>query len=329
MSRVLLTGASGYLGGHLARELCAAGHELRVLHRGPLSAELRALPLAGCAGDLLDDAARRAALSDCEFVVHSAGLVKNWERDRRRFDRINVTALDALLHDAKAAGVRRVVYTSSFFALGPSVGAKPQDESAPRPARWFTDYDRTKILATDVVRQHRAAGLDVVACLPTVIYGPGARTQGNLVAAILEDLLRGKLPGKMGDGSQIWNYAHVADVARGHRLALERGRAGQDYLLGGENRSMSDFLDLACDLAQRPRLRRHVPFALLAVIGRLSLLSAQLFGKAPVMTPGMVAAYRQHWACNDAKARADLGYSSRDLRSGLDETLRWLRAEPR
>jgi farnesol dehydrogenase len=327
MSRVLLSGATGYLGGQLARELCAAGHEVRVLHRSDLSAELRALPLESWRGDLLDAKAQRQALEGCEYFVHSAGLVKNWEHDRRRFDRINVEALDIWLTRARELGVRRVVYTSTFFALGPSQGPTPHDETAPQPARWFTDYDRTKILATEVVRRHRNAGLDVVSCLPTVIYGPGARTQGNLVAAILDDLLRGKLPGKMGDGSQVWNYAHVADVARGHVLALARGRAGEDYLLGGENRSMSEFLDLACDLAQRPRLKRHVPFALLGAIGRLSQWGAQLFGIAPALTPGMVAAYREHWACNDAKARAELGYSARDLQSGLRETLRWLRAE--
>jgi nucleoside-diphosphate-sugar epimerase len=145
------------------------------------------------------------------------------------------------------------------------------------------------------------------------------------VATILEDLLAGRLPGLLGDGSQVWNYVHVVDAARGHRLALERGERGRDYLLGGENRSLRDFLELAASLAGVEAPRRRVPFAVLGMAARLEVGRARLTGRTPTLTPGMVDCYRHHWAFSDRRARHELGYRGRLLEEGLRETVDWLR----
>jgi farnesol dehydrogenase len=325
---VLLTGGTGYLGKALAHELVEAGYRVTLLaRRGARRQGLPTLALRWQEGDLLDPATWRPVLAQVRAVVHTAGIVKNWERDRTRFDRVNVEALDVLLRECRLAGVSRVVYTSSFFVLGPSQGPLPHDEGARSPGLWFNDYDRTKLRAADVVRRHAEEGLDVVSCLPTVIYGPGERTEGNHVARILEDLLRGRLPGLIGNGEQVWNYAYVEDVARGHCLALAHGARGASYLLGGENATLRGFLDLACDLAGRPRLRRRIPLWVLSALAAAQQLRAELLHVPPQLTPGMVRTYAHHWACDDARARAELGYQGRGLREGLRLTLDWLARE--
>jgi farnesol dehydrogenase len=324
--RILVTGGTGYLGKHLVHEFLREGYEVILLTRD--GSDRCGLPLAGVryrTGDLLDPASYEAVLREVGAVVHCAGLVSAWDPDPGRFDRINVEALDQLLRECRGASVARVVYTSSFFTLGPGPDAMPRIEAQRAPGAGFNDYDRTKILGARVVDDHRQAGLDVVSVLPTVLYGPGPRTQGNHVATILEDLLAQKLPGIIGDGSQVWNYAFVRDVARGHRLALERGDAGADYLLGGENLSMADFLGVAAELAGVEVPTRKVPFAVLMAVARLQVLRARILGTAPSLTPGIVRSYQHHWAFDDGRAQRELGYRGRSLREGLRETLDWLR----
>jgi farnesol dehydrogenase len=326
VDRVFLTGGTGYLGKHLVREFLAAGYELLLLTRE--DSDRSGLPLDGIRyveGDLLDPSSYRQVLGEVGAVVHTAGLVSRWEKDKSLFDRVNVDALDGLLHACEEAHVARVIYTSSFFVLGPGEDATPRNETQRMPVAGFNDYDRTKILAERCVKEHRKRGLDIVSLLPTVIYGPGARTQGNHVAEILEDLLRQKLPGLIGSGDQVWNYVYVNDAARGHRLALEKGEACADYLLGGENASMAQFLELAAELGEVAAPTRHVPFALLMAVARLQMLRAKLTGKAPELTSGMVRSYQYDWAFDDAKARRELGYQGRPLREGLRETVGWLR----
>ncbi len=327
VDRVFLTGGTGYLGKHLVREFLEAGYELLLLTRE--NSDRSGLPLKGVRyveGDLLDPASYAHVLGEVGAVVHSAGLVSRWEKDKDRFDRVNVEGLDGLLRACTQAQVARVVYTSSFFVLGPGEDAAPRDETQRMPVAGFNDYDRTKILAEKCVGAHRRQGLDVISVLPTVIYGPGARTQGNHVAEILEDLLAGKLPGVIGSGAQVWNYVFVRDAARGHRLALEKGEACGDYLLGGENASMLEFLDLAAEIGEVSAPKRKVPFRVLMAVARLQMLRARLTGKAPELTSGMVRSYQYDWAFNDAKARRELGYEGRDLHDGLSETIGWLRA---
>jgi len=325
--RIFLTGGTGYLGKHLVREFRHAGYELFLLTRP--HADRSGLPLDGVRyieGDLLEPSSYAEVLEKVGAVVHSAGLVSAWESDRKRFDRINVQGLAGLLEACAQAHVPRVVYTSSFFTLGPGADGRPRTESQGVPAVGFNDYDRTKILAAEVVNEYRHDGLDVVSVLPTVLYGPGPRTQGNHVATLLEKLVAGRMPGLLGDGSQCWNYVHVADAARGHRLALERGDAGRNYLLGGENRTLREFLELAAELAGVEPPRRRIGFAMLSAVARWQVVRARMGGPPPELTPGMVRAYRHHWAFDDTRAREELGYRSRSLREGLEETLRWLQA---
>ena len=234
---VLLTGGTGFLGKSVARALAARGHALRILARE--TSDLSGLPRAEVVrGDVTDRDSMLRAAQGCGAVCHMAALVRMWTPEREGFDRVNVTGLRHALQAARDAGAR-LLYTSSFIAVGPA-GPDPADESRRHPGRGYrNDYERTKALADAVAAEAAAAGQDVVTLYPGVVYGPGELTEGNLVAKMVADHLRGILPGIIGPGDRLWSYAFVEDVASGHASALEHGRAGERYFLGGDNVSMN------------------------------------------------------------------------------------------
>jgi NAD+-dependent farnesol dehydrogenase len=321
--KLLLTGATGFLGKTVARRLAAAGHELRLLVRE--TSVLAGLPAEAemVRGDVTEhDSMRRAALG-CEAVVHMAALVKMWVRDRARFDAVNVGGLLNALAAAREAGAR-LVYTSSFIAVGPA-GPEPADESHRHPGRYRNDYERTKAVADGLAQQAIDAGQDVVRLYPGVVYGPGELTDGNLVVKMIADHLHGRLPGIVGAGDRLWSYAFVEDVAEGHLLALERGRAGERYFLAGENVTMDGLFARVAELTGVPAPRRHIPYGVAWTLGAAMWGWAELTGHEPQLTHQVVDVFREHWAYTPAKAEAELGYKSRPLKEGLQITIDWLR----
>jgi len=324
--KVLLTGGTGFLGRNVAAALAASGHELRFLVR---QAAPEGLPPGELVrGDVTDAAALRAAAAGCQAVLHMAALVKMWAPERERFDEVNVGGLRNALAAAREAGAR-LIYTSSFIALGPA-GPEPADESRTHPGdRYRNDYERSKAAADRLAREAAAAGQDVVLLYPGVVYGPGELTDGNIVVKMLLDHLGGRLPGIIGPGDRLWSYAFVQDVAAGHVAALERGRAGERYFLCGDNVSMNELFRLFAELTGRPAPSRHVPFAAARALGLALWLWAELTGRPPLLTHKEVEVFREHWAFSSSKAVRELGYAPRPLREGLQATLAWLRESGR
>jgi len=321
--RVLLTGATGFLGKHVARALAGAGHELRLLARE--RSNLEGLPPGEVVrGDVTDRESLRRAVDGCGAVCHLAALVKTWVPDRSRFDAVNVQGFRQVLETAHAAGAR-LVYTSSFIAIGPA-GPEPADESRLHPGdRYRNDYERTKAQADGLARAAAAAGQDIVLLYPGVIYGPGELTEGNIVVKLVLDLAHGRLPAILGPGDRLWSYAFVDDVAEGHRAALERGRAGERYFLAGDNVDMNGFFATLQEASGLRPPRWHLPYAAASLMGRAMLAWAELTGHPPQLTHREVAVFREHWAYSSAKAERELGYRSRPLREGLRQTVDWLR----
>jgi farnesol dehydrogenase len=322
--KVLLTGGTGYLGKTVARILAARGHALRVLARP--GSDLAGLP-AGveiARGDVTDRDSMLRAAEGCAAVAHMAALVKMWVPDRRQFDAVNVDGVRHALEAAHAAGAR-LLYTSSFIAIGPA-GPEPADESRVHPGdRYRNDYERTKAIADALARQAAADGQDVVMIYPGVVYGPGDLTDGNLVARMITDHMTGQLPAIVGPGDRMWSYAYADDVAEGAAAALEKGRAGQRYFLCGENVDLSGFYARLQEVAGLPAPRRHLPYAAARAAGYAMYLWAELTGLPPRLTHEVVGVLREHWAYSSAKAEKELGYRSRPLREGLVPTVAWLR----
>lgn len=327
--KILVTGATGFLGGRLAA-LLAPVHQLRLLYRA--EAQKAALPAGAEAvpGDLRDAASLERAMTGCDAVIHAAALVKILA-PAREFDEVNVEGLRRVLAAAEKAGVGRLIYVSSFMALGPTEKGPhgELDEEAPAGDRAFiNDYERTKTLADRLARQAIAAGAPLDVVYPGVIYGPGPLTEGNIIVRHLLDLAHGRLPALLGKKERRWNYVFVDDVAGGIVRLLE-GRPGRRYLLAGENVRQDQFYDLAARLGgiRVPGLR--MPDWLATTSGFLMKSWAQAFGGTPQLTPDLVEVYRHDWAYSSAKAGRELGYAPRPLAEGLGQTLEWLRREGR
>lgn len=317
---ILLTGATGYLGSQIAREIIARKLPLRVLVRDPARLPFDAA-VSHCevvVGDITNLAALRSALDGAEYVIHTAALVKMWVRDPREFWRINVAGFQNLLQTAVNSGVRRIIYTSSFIALGPSDYASA-DESLVHHGPFSNEYEKTKAQALSWLRAQKGK-YPVITLLPGVIYGPGPRTEGNLVGGMVDQYLQGSFPGLLGDGNQRWSFAYNADVISAHLAALEEGRPGELYVLGGDNRSLNDFFHTLAEITGVRRPVRHLPYWAGELAGYMEVARARLFGHAPQLTPGVVEIFKHDWVYASVKA-AELGYRVTPLEEGLRRTL--------
>jgi farnesol dehydrogenase len=223
-----------------------------------------------------------------------------------------------------AEGGGRLVYTSSFIAIGPT-GAEPVDESRTHPgAGYRNDYERTKARADAVAREAAAGGADVVMLYPGVVYGPGDLTDGNLVVRMLSDHVHGRLPGIVGPGDRVWSYSYVEDVARAHAAALTGARRGERYFLGGDEATLAGLFAQWQEVSGAAPPSRHIPYAAAKALGYCLWLWAELTGHPPQLTHQVVDVFREHWAIGSAKAEAELGYRPPSLREGLARTWRWL-----
>ncbi|HET6201754.1 MAG TPA: NAD-dependent epimerase/dehydratase family protein [Planctomycetota bacterium] len=320
--RVLVTGGSGYFGKSLVRALLGAGMRPRLFVRDP--GRLGGLDLGKvevAVGDLLYRSSLRRALEGCEAVFHAAALVKRWVPDRRAFDRVNVEGTEALIREA---GARRIVYTSSFFALGCSddgPGGVIDEDHRRDPEHWHTDYERTKALADVRVRALASEGAPVVTLYPAVLYGPGDMTEGNIVGRLVLDFAAGRLPGIPCRGDRKWGYAFVEDVAGGHLLAFEKGKPGDRFILGGENCTADRFFEVLAGVLGRRPPRLHLPYGLVWSAALFQEVLARLFARDPRLTRAEAATYRHHWAYDDSRARKELGYRGRPLEEGLRATV--------
>jgi farnesol dehydrogenase len=318
--RVLITGATGYLGGRVARALAAGGHDVRVLCRPGREA---AVP-PGCTpatGDLLDGAALRAALAGCDALVHMAALVKRWARDRAEFHRVNVEGTERILALAAEARIMKVIYTSSIVALGPTDGSIADETRALPEEAGFTDYERTKRLSLVAVRRRVDSGQPIVVVYPGIVFGPGAATEGNLIGPILDDYRSGRLHARLGRSDLRICYAYAGDVARGHLLALERGRPGPGYILGGANLTQAELFAHLTAITGKPAPRWVVPYWAAEVAGGLEILRARLTGRPPEVTPGVVRTFRREWAYRSDRALAEIGYTMTPPGEALGATL--------
>ncbi len=331
--KILVTGGTGFLGRRTVAELVARGHAVRLLVRAGSSRERFPAGVEFATGDVTDRGSLVAAASGsggCDAILHAAALVKILA-PAEEFDRINVGGLSNVLAAARATGVERITYVSSFIALGPTENGPGGvlDESANTEASqgeriWINDYERTKTLADRRARAAIAEGVPLSVVYPGVIYGPGELTEGNIVVRHVLDLIAKKLPALLGKPERRWSYVLVDDVARGTADVVER-EPGARYVLGGDNVTLAEFYALVEELTGVPMPKRRFPDGVAIAAGALAKLWARATGTVPALTPDLVEIYRHDWAYSSAAAARDFGYRPTPLREGLSATLAWLK----
>jgi farnesol dehydrogenase len=305
--KVLVTGGTGYLGRAVVHALAARGHQLVIFAR---AASRSGLPGAAVDGDIRDRAAIERAAAGCDAISHSAALVSIWRRRQEDFDEINVGGLRNVLDAAASLGIARVLYTSSFVAIPPAGRSEPLVAN---------DYQRTKVAADRLADEAVRGGSPLIRVYPGVVYGPGAFTEGNLVGRLIADHLKHRLPGLVGPENR-WSYAYVDDVAAGHCAALERGRIGGRYALGGENAPQRRVFEIVRRLTGR-RPPPRIPFPVANLMGVAEELRVLAFGGTPLITRGAVEIFRHDWSLDSGEAIRELGYAVTPLQEGVTRTL--------
>jgi farnesol dehydrogenase len=341
--KVFVTGATGFIGTRLVQALVAAGRRVRALSRREQAPRVPGCDPSGgnplehervevVRGDITDVDSLLRGMEGCRQVFHLAAYAKNWAPQPEIYHRVNVQGMQNVFDAARRSGVERIVWTSSIVTLGPTPPGVVGDESTPRTdTDYLTQYERSKAIAEQQALQQAAEGLPVVIVNPTRVYGPGHLTEGNSLARLIDDYDRGRLPVLLNRGINVGNYVLVDDVVQGHLLAMQHGRIGERYILGGENASLRDFFRTI----DRVSGKRHFQLPMLhitpLIFAHLLQLRARWFGVYPTITPGWIKTFIVDWAYSSARAERELGYQPTSLEDGLRMTYAWLqrvRKEP-
>ncbi|WP_186827899.1 NAD-dependent epimerase/dehydratase family protein [Knoellia locipacati] len=320
--RYALTGATGFVGGELTRQLVEAGHEVVALVRTPSRADaLTALGVELVEGDLDSDEALDRLLDGADGLFHVAGWYRLGDRDTSAGRRVNVEGTRNVLSAALRAGTPRTVYTSTL-AINSDTGGAMRDETYRHTGDHLTEYDRTKAQAHEIAHELFRRGLPVVTVMPGAVYGAGDTSQvGELFAQVVAGR-RVQVPG--GGGTLMW--AHVGDVARGHVLAMERGVPGEDYMLAGEPATLAGVLQQVATIAGT-RGPMRVPATLIRLTEKAMTPVAKVLPVPATYSPESLRASLASYTGSRAKAERDLVWQCRPLVEGLRETVAALRAD--
>ncbi|MGB9206208.1 MAG: hopanoid-associated sugar epimerase [Terriglobales bacterium] len=325
-----VTGATGFLGSHVARVLAEQGAELRLLVR-PTSdlRNLEGLNADRVIGDLRDPASIEKSLFGCHALFHVAADYRLWVRDPEEMYRSNVEGTRFLLEAARKQGVRRIVYTSSVATMGFTSGSRTKsgsltDESSPVSlADMIGHYKRSKFMAEQVAIKAARSGADVVVVNPTTPIGE-RDIKPTPTGRIVVDFLKRKFPAYVETGL---NLVDATECARGHIQALEKGRAGERYILGGENLTLKQILDRLGAITGLPSPTVKLPYFFALATGVVDeMVTGRLLGREPRATIDAVRMGRKMMFVSSTKAERELGWRTVSVEGALRRSVDWFRS---
>jgi dihydroflavonol-4-reductase len=318
--KILVTGATGFVGSHVVRKLLEAGHSVRILRRQISSVKiLEGLKVETVLGDVTDRNSVFQAVDGCEAVFHVAGHVSFWRGTREIQNRINVGGTRNAVEACLSHKVRRLVHTSSIAAIGRAPDGEIGDETI--PYNWWPyrlNYNNSKFFAEEEVRRGIEKGLDAVIVNPAIVFGPGDL---NLNAgAMVFQAARGRLKiYPQGGGCT----CSVEDVAEGHVLAFDKGRTGERYILGGKNYSWRDLFSMICEVVGQPPPKIPLPTAAMKAFGFFADALSRVTHKEPAVTPetARITPFKVFYSSD--KAVRELGYRISPFRDTIRRTYEW------
>ena len=319
----LVTGATGFVGSAVARALLKAGHPVRVLVR-PNSdrRNLEGLAVSIAEGSLENPESLAKAVAGCRYLFHVAADYRLWVPDPAPMFQANVEGTRGLMLAALAAGIERIVYTSSVATLGIVPGGVGDEATASRAADMIGPYKLSKFEAEAVVGELiLERGLPAVIVNPSTPVGPGD-IKPTPTGRLIVEAARGRMPGFVDTGL---NIAHVDDVAVGHLLAAREGQIGRRYILGGENMTLAELLAEVAEFSGRRAPAFKIPHAALLPIAAGAEAIARLTGREPFATRDGVRLARKKMFFSAARAVAELGYAPRPARQAIADAVAWFR----
>ncbi len=324
--RILITGGTGFIGKELVRRLLKEGYDIRLLVRSADKAADIGLSAGSIIiGDVTNMPSVKRAMEGCTHVFHLAAYARPDAKDTTVFRRVNVEGTHNVLEAALAQGVERVVFTSTagiFAATGPDDDAV---ESGARQESSQTDYIATKIEAEALFREYLSKGLNIVTLYPSRVFGPGVISTSNAVTKIIGLFIRGRWRLIPGNGKSIGNYVFIDDVVAGHILAMQKGRKGEGYLLGGENVSFRDFFSILKEVSGKRYCLFRIPYTVMWFVALLMVVNSKVFRRPAIISPAWVGRYLKHRRISSLKAMDELGYRITPLDKAFEKTICWLR----
>lgn len=323
--KVFVTGATGFLGSHVARVLKEQGAELRLLVRQNSDRRnLEGLNAEQVVGDLREPQSLESAMAGCDTVFHVAADYRLWVRDPQEMYRSNVEGTRAILNAARKNNVRRIVYTSSVATMGFTSDGRLADENSPVTLQdMIGPYKRSKFMAEEIAVRAGRDSLDVVIVNPSTPVGE-RDIKPTPTGRIILDFLKKKFPAYVDTGL---NLVDATECARGHIAALEKGRSGERYILGGENLTLKQILDKLAAITGLPSPRVKVPYVMALATGVVDeLFTGRLLGREPRATIDAVRMGRKKMFVSSAKAEKELGWKSASVDGALRRAAQWFQA---
>lgn len=324
MPTALVTGATGFIGAHVALVLLEKGWKVKALKRN--SSRLPSSGLEGVewvTGDLRDPAGLMEACRGCDALFHVAADYRLWANNPQEIYESNVQGTVNVLRAAREARVSRVVYTSSVGALGLNADGVPADEATPVSIQdMIGHYKRSKFLAEREVEKFVSHGLPIVMVHPSTPVGPGDH-KPTPTGKIIVDFLNGRMPAYLNTGL---NLVHVRDVARGHLLAFERGGIGEKYILGNRNLTLEQIFKILEKTSHVKAPRFRLPYRPILWLGYLLAGVSAITGREPLVPIEGVKMAGKHMFFDSSKAIRELGLPQTPVEDALDEAVSWFRA---
>lgn len=323
--KIFITGGTGFIGSRLTEKLAGEDHEIFLLARNPhLLTSKQKKNVHIIAGDILDSVSLVGGMNGCERVFHLASFTRPYSSDHEMPYRINAEGTRNVLEAAMKCRIKRTVIVSTCGTLGFSDDGEPLDENAMSAGGSGTDYDRTKAEAEKIALEFCEKGLDIVIVKPSRVYGPGKLTEANSLTKLIRWYISGYWRILPGDGNAIGNYVFIDDVVSGMILAADYGKKGEKYILGGENLSLTNLLDIIGEASGKKRRLVHIPVFILKIAVKTMSVLSRLNGIPPLITQKWLDKYLRNAAVSTDKAKNDLNYSFTPFREGAAITINWL-----
>jgi nucleoside-diphosphate-sugar epimerase len=322
----MVTGSTGSIGAHLVKSLSEQGHTVHVLVRSlEKTKNLKGKNVIPFKGDITDKKSVDEAIRECRQVYHLAAFAKVWAKDAGIYYRVNVKGTENVLQSAVQNKVEKVVVTSTAGVYGPSLSSIVTEQKI-REIDFFTEYEGSKALAESRIKDYGFLhGLQVVIVSPTRVYGPFVFGEPSAATLLIHKFVNQGWRILPGTGNETGNYAFMDDVVEGHLLAMEKGKSGETYILGGVNCSYSEFFRVLGRVSGIRRRMIKVPLWVQMGIARIQLFLALGFGREPTIIPKWIAKGKYNWEVSSEKAVRELGYRITSLEEGLEKTMDYIR----